>query len=142
MSLTECIEWRGTRTRSGYGQKVIKGKRYRTHRLAYEWANGPIPKGMLVLHSCDNPACCNPNHLFLGTQSDNMRDCANKGRLSTQKRTHCPSGHPYTGDNLLIDKHGHRYCWECKRRHGRNTWRKKNWAAPRTHYERLSSHKF
>lgn len=50
------------------------------HRVSYEMHNGPIPKGMHIMHSCDNPACVNPNHLSAGTRSDNMTDCAQKGR--------------------------------------------------------------
>lgn len=125
IGLSECMEWKGSRA-NGYGQKHINGKRHKTHRLAWAWANGPIPDGMLVLHSCDNPPCCNPNHLFLGTQSDNMRDCANKGRLGAQKKTHCPQGHPYSGDNLTFDSDGHRLCLECKRKHAREDWRRRN----------------
>jgi len=126
IGLSECIEWRGTRTQSGYGQKYINGKRYRTHRLAWEWAYGPIPEGILVLHHCDNPPCCNPNHLFLGTQSDNMRDCAKKGRLWAQSKTHCPQGHEYVGENLKIYKNGrHRYCLKCKREHALKTYHRR-----------------
>jgi len=78
--LDDCWEWNGSRERFGYGQKKIKGRMYITHRLAYAWVNGPIPDGMCVLHSCDNPPCCNPNHLFLGTQQDNVRDRCKKNR--------------------------------------------------------------
>ena len=49
--------------------------------MAWMLVNGPIPDGLLILHHCDNPPCCNPIHLFLGTQSDNMRDAASKGRI-------------------------------------------------------------
>lgn len=82
MDNTECWEWNGARTPDGYGVKRINGTLHYTHRLAWEWANGPIPKGMFVCHRCDNPPCCNPDHLFMGTPSDNMQDCSKKNRIS------------------------------------------------------------
>ena len=78
--MDSCIEWTGARDSKGYGNKNIAGKYFKTHRLAYAWVNGPIPDGMWVLHKCDNPPCCNPDHLFLGTHKDNMRDMKEKGR--------------------------------------------------------------
>jgi hypothetical protein len=56
------------------------------HRAAWERANGPIPHGLKVLHRCDNPPCVNPEHLFLGTQVDNIKDCFQKGRISRASR--------------------------------------------------------
>lgn len=111
-----CIEWKGARNPQGYGQKCIKGKRYRTHRLAWEWANGPIPEGLFVLHKCDNPPCCNPDHLFLGTQTDNMQDMLAKGRGINGgiPLTHCPKGHEYVGHNLIIHVRGFNVCRICK----------------------------
>ena len=113
--LDECWEWKGARVKGGYGNRGIGGGRSAlTHRLAYEWVYGPIPAGMHVLHRCDNPPCCNPAHLFLGTERDNALDKCRKGRHHSQKKTHCPSGHPYYGANLGTDGTD-RTCRECKR---------------------------
>lgn len=73
-----CWEWMRCRTR--YGFVMWEGKTYLTHRAAWMVEHGEIPKGMNVCHSCDNPACINPAHLWLGTQSQNIRDCVAKGR--------------------------------------------------------------
>ena len=79
-----CLIWKGSKSPYGYGiiLRERQGKRrgHFTHRFAYELANGPIPKGLNVCHKCDNPLCCNPQHLFLGTHSDNNRDMNQKGR--------------------------------------------------------------
>ena len=77
-----CLEWQGWADRSGYGRININGKGVYAHRLAYELAIGPIGD-LKVLHKCDNPRCCNPEHLFLGTMRDNMQDMVKKGRHNT-----------------------------------------------------------
>lgn len=79
-----CMEWKAARNAKGYGQFGVSGKMRVASRLAYELANGPIPDGMLVCHTCDNPPCCNPAHLFLGSAKDNQADKANKGRCALQ----------------------------------------------------------
>lgn len=76
-----CWLWTGSFFDSGYGQFAQTAKiNRRAHRVAYELAIGPIPDGLNVLHSCDNRPCCNPSHLFIGTQLDNMADMTAKGR--------------------------------------------------------------
>ena len=75
-----CWPWRGRRLRSGYGRLVLRGRQIAAHRIAYELSNGPVPTGLLVCHSCDNPPCCNPLHLWIGTHQDNMDDMMAKGR--------------------------------------------------------------
>jgi len=77
----ECWPWLRYVNDSGYGvTRTSENKAVRASHIAYELTNGTIPKGMFVLHSCDNPACCNPAHLSLGTHTDNMRDMDRKGR--------------------------------------------------------------
>lgn len=75
-----CWEWQGAKNGAGYGS-VNWGKRVlKTHRLAYELIYGPIPDGLYICHHCDNSSCCNPDHLFAGTSSDNAKDRDRKNR--------------------------------------------------------------
>jgi len=79
----DCWQWTGTKDRDGYGRFRIPGKGLRgSHRIAWSLVNGTIPIGLCVLHKCDNPSCVNPDHLFLGTQQDNIKDMVAKGRQS------------------------------------------------------------
>lgn len=71
-----CWEWQGRNNGAGYGKIGDK----LAHRLSFAEFCGPIPDGMLVCHRCDNPPCINPEHLFLGTNEDNLRDCREKKR--------------------------------------------------------------
>lgn len=81
ISITEgCWEWQNSRLAGGYGQIKVMGKSRLAHRVSYELAHGPIPDGLYVLHHCDNPPCVRPDHLFLGTARDNIRDCLSKRR--------------------------------------------------------------
>ena len=87
-----CWPWRACRTKRGYGQILVGSRTDGTrhlayaHRVAYELTVGPIPNGLCVLHTCDNPSCVNPSHLWLGTVADNNRDCNAKGRRGEEPR--------------------------------------------------------
>ena len=81
---SSCWSWAGGTTRAGYGRLFIDGHHVLAHRFSYELHRGPIPEGKYVLHTCDNRICTNPDHLFIGTQRDNMRDAANKDRLKSK----------------------------------------------------------
>lgn len=89
----DCWEWIACKTKAGYGQYSVNGSREYTHRLSWEYKYGPITSGIFVCHKCDNPACINPEHLFLGTQKDNMGDCHAKGRGS-KPPIHYGESHP------------------------------------------------
>jgi hypothetical protein len=84
-----CWIWQAQLNNKGYGcftyysqKRKRRSSSMYAHRLAWILTNGPIPKGQNVLHKCDTPACVNPDHLFLGTQRDNVRDCISKGRFN------------------------------------------------------------
>jgi hypothetical protein len=133
-----CWVWSGTLTVSGYG--VVSAERFRklAHRLSWELHRGPIPAGVFVCHRCDNPPCCNPDHLFLGSNADNIRDAAKKKRLVIPcpkgldhykgRLTHCHRGHPFDAANTYVCSRGRRSCKTCVREAGRR-WSAKRKAA-------------
>ena len=79
---SDCIIGRGSKCKDGYLQIKREGKNKLEHRLAWSDIHGPIPEGMYVCHHCDTPSCINLEHLFLGTQKQNMQDAARKGRIA------------------------------------------------------------
>lgn len=83
-----CWIWAGPTTRQGYGFISWNGRTTLAHRLAYEEQHGPIPKGMSCCHTCDHPRCCNPAHIFLGSQRDNVADMVAKGRHAKGEQKH------------------------------------------------------
>jgi hypothetical protein len=81
-----CWQWTATTDRKGYGKLSVDNRPVSAHRLSYQWFRGPIPEGMMVCHTCDNPGCVNPSHLFLGSAKDNTDDAVTKGRLVGNRR--------------------------------------------------------
>ena len=115
-SASGCILWAGMRNKKGYGLITlgVNGERVRmlAHRLVYSLAKGD-PDELSVCHSCDNPACVRPDHLRLGTHTDNMRDISTHGYHPQALKTEGPHGHPYSEENTGRSG-GKRYCRTCK----------------------------
>ena len=119
----ECIEWHGGHWNTGYPYRVRHIDEppgpvlIAVHREVWAAANGPIPAGGVIMHTCDNPGCINIEHLRLGTPGQNSRDMAVKGRASNARKITCPNGHPY--DRIVTRRTGpragvkHRYCSAC-----------------------------
>lgn len=98
---TGCWLWNMSLDQDGYGRASFKDMKTPAHRISYFAFKGDF-KSFMVCHKCDTPACVNPDHLWLGTAKDNMRDCVSKGRKS---KTHCVNGHEFTPDNTYIKNH-------------------------------------
>lgn len=107
--VTDCWEFTGGKNNIGYGM-IRDDKKMRTaHRVSYEEHIGKIPHGMCVCHTCDNPICCNPNHLWIGTMKQNMQDMLSKGRAK-------PFGqHTVTGGGMKGKKMPRTTCPHCLR---------------------------
>ena len=102
--------------RNGYGSAWHIGSQEYAHRISYWLFRGHIPVDKLVLHTCDNKCCINPNHLYLGSHIDNSVDYWSRvGKHYNSEKTSCKHGHELSGNNLIIDKRGDRLCRECNR---------------------------
>lgn len=120
-AVDECWNWRGWTVKGyGYFDKRIDGVKVRVaaHQVACELRNGPAPAGKrCTCHTCHNPTCVNPNHLYWGDQKDNARDRDEAGRQVPGGRTGCTeciNGHDYTPENTYWEPRG-RACKECRR---------------------------
>jgi hypothetical protein len=114
--MNDCWIYKGYKSK-GYGQFMMAGERIYAHRYSFQVYRGDIPKGYFICHTCDNPPCINPDHLFLGTQKDNVRDMISKGRKKNQfsDLTKCKLGHDFTDSNTKKVKGG-RSCRICQNR--------------------------
>lgn len=134
VDINNCWLWQGKLNDSGYGKMRINGKDMRIHRFAYELYKAKIPKGLVLDHLCRVRNCANPEHLEPVTRAENTRRGTawkTSGDYSRNK-THCPQGHPYSGENLKVRKQGkgkyqHRQCKTCINEYKRKVYhRNKN----------------
>lgn len=122
-----CHPWVGpVRNDRGYGAFYVDGNRYVAHRWLLGHLRGrPLDwPAEIGCHTCDNPRCCNPKHLYVGSHHDNTMDAiARSGHPAAARRaqTHCVAGHPYDAENTHQSPNGWRYCRTCKRNQSRRT---------------------
>ena len=136
----ECWPWTGcTRGLGGrlYGSFYSKNKIQVASRFSCTLFWGEIPKGYHVHHKCNNPICVNPDHLEAVHPTVHMKELTfNSITYKAARKTHCDNGHPLSGENLFVDKRGHRQCLTCMKANckaARRRWREKNPLPPKTH---------
>ncbi len=107
-----CVNFIGSRDRKGYGRLVAHGKVRFAHRVAYETARGPIPRGLVIDHLCRNHSCINPDHMEPVTIAENALRGEAPNVVAWRAGT-CRKGHPLAGANLYMDTRGRRVCRRC-----------------------------
>lgn len=132
---TGCWEWTGSRS-DGYGHVRVLGRLKRVHSLLYEHFIEPVPEGRELHHQCENRACANPGHLTPVTRKEHSR-IGDTLAVRNSQVTHCPQGHPYDGENLILRSNGGRDCRACRQSAIRN-WYERVEASPRGYHPRSS----
>ena len=113
----ECWLWTRGLLSNGYGHfRWSPDLTIGSHRAAWWLTTGQDPRPLHVLHSCDEPRCCNPAHLRLGVNQDNVDDKMKRGRHPNTLMTECKHGHPFTPENTYVISRGYRQCRACNRR--------------------------
>jgi len=107
-----CWDWTAGTFHFGHGKFRYNNKFVKAHRFSFQLYTGESVEGKMCLHKCNRPGCINPTHLYLGTQKDNMQDILKANRNFKRKRETCDKGHPFKGENLLMDN-GARRCKIC-----------------------------
>ena len=105
-----CWLWTSAVNQKGYGRFNLNSIARKAHRISYEIHKGPIPTGLQIDHICRVTCCVNPDHLEAVTCEENVRRSVLRGPV----KTHCPKGHPYSGDNLYPNPNGRRACRTCR----------------------------
>ena len=125
-SPASCWEWKGGKSWNGYGHFWLDGKTVLSHRYSYELYVGPIPVGLVMDHLCRTRDCVNPLHIEPVTPLVSARERIQGGGGGSSgayqlAKTHCPQGHPYSGDNLVV-RGGSRRCRKCISEHKKATY--------------------
>ena len=124
---TGCWNWTAYRDRNGYGRFRLDGKTHFAHRIAYELLRGEIPEGLQIDHLCRHRGCVNPDHMEPVSSKENTLRGETLAAANVAK-THCPHGHPYSGDNLYVRPDGNRRCRACDAERARRCRAKKKGA--------------
>lgn len=121
----DCWEWAVGLMGGGYGQFHFDGKPNYAHRWIYELVNGPVGSDLTLDHLCRNRKCVRPDHLEPVTRGENVLRGVGPSAIAA-KATHCPQGHPYSGENLTVKKDGTRRCKTCHRERERTRRQRKS----------------
>lgn len=114
-----CWNWTASTHQRGYGSFHFDGRSRPAHRLSYSWAKGAIPAGLQIHHTCENKRCVNPAHLIAISAGAHTL-IGNSWSGKNSRKTHCPQGHPLSGNNLHTRKNGRRRCRMCDRQRSRD----------------------